>query len=87
MCYRLPSEYNCSKIVNSTPKPQCNIFEETDVILTKDQWRIAVDFDLNMYQEVISTIRADIFIVEQQKKEFTSVSEVKQMETYRHFGI
>jgi len=38
-------------------------------------------FSLSTYYEVISTVKADIFSVEQQKPEFTSVSEFRQIET------
>jgi len=46
-----------------------------------DAWRIAVNIDIRTYQDVISTIRQDLFLVEQNKKEFTSVSEIRQIES------
>ena len=49
--------------------------------MTTEVWRIVVDFDMNPYEEVISTIKEDLLIVEGQKREFTSISEVKQIET------
>jgi hypothetical protein len=55
--------------------------KETDVFLTSDTWHIALHFNLSAYYEVISTVKADIFSVEQQKLEFTSVSEFRQIET------
>ena len=53
--------------------------KECDIFLTSDTWRIALDFNLSTYYEVISTVKADIFSVEQQKLEFTSVSEFRQI--------
>ena len=57
------------------------LLKESDIFLTSDTWRIALDFNLSTYYEVISTVKADIFSVEQQKPEFTSVSEFRQIET------
>ena len=37
-------------------------FKEEDVILTNDVWRIAVDFDMGPYEEVISTIEEDYLL-------------------------
>jgi hypothetical protein len=56
------------------------LLKEFDIFLTSDTWRIALDFNLSTYYEVISTVKADIFSVEQQKLEFTSVSEFRQNE-------
>ena len=57
------------------------LLKESDIFLTSDTWRIALDFNLSTYYEIISTVKADIFSVEQQKLEFTSVSEFRQIET------
>jgi len=38
--------------------------KETDIFLTDDSWRIAIEIDLNSYEEAISTIRADLLAVE-----------------------
>ena len=54
--------------------------KESDTVLTDDEWRIAIDIDLSMYQETISTIKADLLLAEQ-KREFTSISELQQIET------
>jgi len=42
-----------------------------------DAWRIAVDIDVRTYQDIISTIRQDLKLVEQNKKEFTSILETR----------
>jgi len=57
------------------------LLKESDIFLTSDTWRITLDLNLSMYYEIISTVKADIFSVEQQKLEFTSVSEFRQIET------
>ena len=54
--------------------------KEIDIIVTNDAWRIAVDIDIRTYQDIISTIRHDLNFVEQNKKEFTSISEIRQIE-------
>jgi len=55
---------------------------ERDVILSNDQWRIAVNKNLSMYHEVLSTVKSGLLAVEQQRKEFTSVTEIKQFELF-----
>ena len=56
--------------------------KERDVILSKDQWRVAVNVNLNTYHEVLSIVKSDLLAVEQQRKEFTSTSESKQIELF-----
>ena len=51
------------------------------ITVTNDAWRIAVDIDIRTYQYIISTIRQDLLLVEQNKEEFTSVSEIRQIES------
>jgi len=58
-----------------------SFWKESDIFLTSDTWRIALDFNLSTYYEVIYTVKADIFSVEKQKLEFTSFSEFRQIET------
>jgi len=54
--------------------------KETEIFFTSDIWRITLYFDLSTYHQIISTIRTDLFSVEQQKEEFTTVSELNQIE-------
>jgi hypothetical protein len=51
--------------------------KESDLFLTFDTWRVALDFNLSTYHEIIATGKDDLFSVEQQKQKFTSVSELK----------
>ena len=55
--------------------------KETNIFLTDDSWRIAIQIDLNPYEEAISTIRADLLAVEQRRKEVTLTSELQSIET------
>ena len=57
-------------------------FKETETVFTSDTRRIVVNIDLSTYHEFISTIRADLFTVEQQRKEFTPISELNQIENF-----
>ena len=41
---------------------------------------MVVDFSTAVYEEVISTIHEDLLAVGRQRKEFTSVSELRQIE-------
>ena len=56
--------------------------KERDVVLSNDQWRVAVNVNLSTYYEVLSTVKSDLLAVEQQKKEFTATSELKQIELF-----
>ena len=83
LCYRFHLECinsGFTRNICSTLKQQYNFLTETDIIVTNDAWRIAVDIDIRTYQDIISTIRQDLNFVEQNKKEFTSISEIRQIE-------
>jgi len=56
--------------------------KETEIVFTSDMWHIALNTDLSTYHEIISTIRTDLLSVEEQKKEFTPISELKQIEIF-----
>ena len=52
----------------------CVIFlKENDVSLTNDMWHVALDLNTNAYEEIISTVKGDLLLVENQKKEFTPI--------------
>ena len=42
--------------------------KETEVTLSDDEWRILLRIDLTMYHDIISTVKADLLLVEQRKK-------------------
>jgi len=58
------------------------LLKEKEIIVTSDTWRIALNINLSTYYEINSTIRTGLFLVEQQKKEFTPTSELKQIEIF-----
>ena len=55
--------------------------KETDIILTSDTWRIVLHVNLSRCTDAISIIRSDLLLVEQQKREFTPIYELKQIES------
>lgn len=55
-------------------------FKTQDVILTNDIWRIVLDLDLKPYEEIIATLKEDLFLVQNQTLEFTFVNELRQVD-------
>jgi len=51
--------------------------KERDVVLSNDQRRVAVNVNLSTYYKVLSTVKSDLLAVQQQRKEFTTTSELK----------
>jgi hypothetical protein len=49
-------------------------------VLTSENWRVVVNIELSMYSDIISTLRSDLLIIESQKKEYTPMNELKQIE-------
>ena len=54
--------------------------KHTDVILTNDAWRVPIDLDTSQYEEIIFTLKGDLLLFENQKKEFTLVFELQPIE-------
>jgi hypothetical protein len=54
--------------------------KQTDVVLTDDTWRVAINLDTGTYEEIISTVKTDLHLIETQRKEFTFMPELKQIE-------
>lgn len=54
--------------------------KEKYISLTNDAWRVVIILDMSAYEEMISTIKGDLPLVEGQRSEFTSISELKQTE-------
>ena len=64
------------------PLNQSVIFvKETDFLYMSDAWRVVMEIDLSAYHDSISVIRSDVVIIEQQKQEFTPVSEMKHVDS------
>ena len=53
--------------------------KEKEIILTKVVWRVMIDLCTAAHKEVISAIHRDLHLVERQMKEFTSISEIRQI--------
>ena len=54
--------------------------KETDIVSTSDEWHIELNIELSTYHDIIATVKSDLLLVEQQKKAFTPVSELQQVE-------
>jgi hypothetical protein len=48
--------------------------------LTNDAWHVTAELSISFYEEAISTIRDDLRLMHEQRKEFTSIAELKQIE-------
>jgi len=71
----MPTSFQIQHVNNSV-----TFLKEKNVILTNDHWRVAIDLDTSRYEDVISSIRGDLMVVSKQQKEFTPMSELKQIE-------
>ena len=49
--------------------------------MSSDTWRVALDVHINSYGETFSAIRADVQMIEEHRKEYAPVSELKQIDT------
>ena len=63
------------------PEPQRSIFERKGHVLSSDTWRVVLNLHINSYEETIFAIRSDVQIIEEHRKEFAPVSELKQIDT------
>ena len=54
--------------------------KDRDIVLSGDAWHVATDLNTDAYEDVLSTIQGDLILVEKQKQEFTSLSELRQIE-------
>lgn len=64
---------------HSTPEPQRRVLKESDIVLTNGNWHIAMELDVTPYLEVVATVRVDLLQVKRQRREFTAISEFKQI--------
>ena len=55
--------------------------KERDIILSNDTWRVALDLHINSCEGTISAIRSDVQIIEEHRKKFAPVSELKLIDT------
>ena len=71
MCYRNFAEYDSSSTNCRTLNHAVLFLKETDIVLTSDEWRIALNIVLSTYHDIIATVKSDLLLVEQQKQAFT----------------
>ena len=73
------------RIFHPTAKPRCASFakkkKQIDVVLTNDTWPVTINLDTTTHEEVLSTIKSDMHLVENQKRYFISISHLTQIET------
>ena len=55
--------------------------KEKDITLTNGAWHIAIDVDMNTYEEAVATVKADIISLEGHSKKWVSNSEMQQIST------
>jgi hypothetical protein len=64
------------------PVNQSVIFQKArDVISSTGTWKIAIDVTLMPYKDATSIIKGDLLEIRRHKQEFTSISELSQIET------
>ena len=54
--------------------------KQEDIILTDDVWHVTTELDVNSYEEAVLTIRNDLRVIYESKREFTSIAELRQIE-------
>jgi hypothetical protein len=72
-----------SMVIGQTVHPlnHSTIFLKTkDIVMTNDVWRIVLDFNLRPAEDIISTLRGDLQLVQNRTAEFTVVNELKQVD-------
>jgi len=54
--------------------------KQEDIVLTDDAWHVTAELNVNPYEEAVLTIRNDLQVMYESKKEFTSIAELRQIE-------
>jgi hypothetical protein len=58
-----------------------NILREREVIISSDNWHVALDLNTRSYEDAIETIRNDLEIINSHRKDFRPIVELKRVET------
>ena len=53
---------------------------EENIIVTRGAWYFTAEFKVSLYEEAIAIVRCDLMLMHKQSKEFTFVTELKQIE-------
>jgi hypothetical protein len=68
--------------VINTPLNGCVILvEEKPVILTNDYWKIVININLSIYEDVIADLCGDLFQIEEFTRTYSAVREMQQVES------
>ena len=54
--------------------------KQEDIVLTDDAWHVTAELNVNHYEEAVLTIPNDLRVMYENKKEFTSIAELRQIE-------
>ena len=54
--------------------------KDRDIVLSGDACHVAIDLNTDAYEVVLSTIQGDLILVDKQKQELTTLSELRQIE-------
>jgi outer membrane murein-binding lipoprotein Lpp len=72
----------CDAEVKHTPLNSSVIYiKQTDVVLTSDEWKAIINFDLAPYEDATGILRTDLTEVEQMTKQSTPIGEVQRVRT------
>ena len=73
----MPTHIGSGRDVRPATKQKRYILKEKEIILSNGVRRIAIDVEMEPYEEALSIIRGDMLTVEERKQEFTFNSELK----------
>ena len=73
----MPTHLGSGSDVRPATKQKRYILKEKEIILSNGVRRIAIDVEMEPYEEALSIIRGDMLTVEERKQEFTFNSELK----------
>ena len=78
VCFRTLPEFRDDRSAGTTSKQKCAVLERKYIVVTSDACRVAIDLDMQVYEDAIA-VRNDLTSVDKQRKEFTPVAELKQV--------
>jgi hypothetical protein len=73
--------YVGAEVINSQLNHSVLFVKEKDLILTRDYWKIVVNFDLMHYEDVITTLREDLRELKKASKRSLHIEELRYVET------
>ena len=70
-----------AEVINSPLNHSVVFVKDKEVILTSDNWRIIVNFDLSTYEDATTTLREDLTRVEEIIKHTAPIGELRHVGT------